>query len=84
MPGEGQHVSTAARDEDCDIPLTELGDPVGQPADDVDRDDGEDQLGHLPVGLPLALRSLLPTRPHGPQFYNDFREWNNYVSFKLC
>ena len=61
-----------------------LGDPVRQPADDVDRDDSQHQLGHLPVGLPLALRPLLTTRPHGSQFYNDFGKWNNYVSFKLC
>ena len=63
---------------------SDLSDPVRQPADDVDRDDGQHQLGHLPVGLPLALRPLLTTRPHGSQFYNDFREWNNYVSVKLC
>ena len=63
---------------------SDLCDPVRQPADDVDRDDGQHQLGHFPVGLPLALRPLLTTRPHGSQFYNDFRKWNNYVSFKLC
>ena len=59
----------------------DLSDPVGQPADDVDRDDGQHQLGHLPVGLPLALGPLLSSRSNGPQFYNDFRKWNNYVSF---
>ena len=63
---------------------SDLSNPVRQPADDVDRDDGQHQLGHLPVGLPLALRPLLASRPHGSQFYNDFRKWNNYVSFKLC
>ena len=43
-----------------------LRDPV-EPADDVDRDGGEDQLGHLPVGLPLALAPLLAPGPHAPQ-----------------
>lgn len=52
-----------------------------QPADDVDRDHREDQLSHLPVGLPFALGPLLSSRSNGPQFYNDFRKWNNYVSF---
>ena len=45
----------------------DLSDPVGEPADDVDGDHGEDQLGHLPVALPLALRPLLSPRPHRPQ-----------------
>ena len=62
----------------------DLCDPVWEPADDVDGDDGEDQLGHLPVAFPLALGPLLSSRSNGPQFYNDFRKWNNYVSFKLC
>ena len=42
----------------------DLSDPVGEPADDVDSDDSEDQLGHLPVALPFALRPLLSPRPH--------------------
>ena len=42
----------------------DLCDPVWEPADDVDGDDGEDQLGHLPVAFPLALRPLLAPGPH--------------------
>ena len=60
---------------------SDLGDPVGQPADDVDRDDGQHQLRHLPVGLSLAQRPLLTTRPHGSQFYNDFG--NGTIMFHL-
>lgn len=45
----------------------DLSDPVGEPADDVDSDHGEDQLGHLPVALPLALRPLLSPGAHRPQ-----------------
>ena len=40
---------------------------MGEPADDVDGDHGEDQLGHLPVALPLTLRPLLSSGPNGPQ-----------------
>ena len=36
--------------DECD-----LRDPVGEPADDVDGDDGQYELRDLPVGLPLAL-----------------------------
>ena len=36
--------------DECD-----LRDPVREPADDVDGDDGQHELRHLAVGLPLAL-----------------------------
>ena len=52
----------------------DLSDPVGEPADDVDSDHGEDQLGHLPVALPLALRPLLSPRPHRPQLDDHYTE----------
>ena len=37
----------------------ELCDPVGEPAEDVDGDDGEDEAGDLPVGLAALLRLVL-------------------------
>ena len=43
---------------------SQLGDPVGEPAEDVDSDDGQHKLGHLPMGLPLTLRPFLTTWPH--------------------
>ena len=52
--------------DECD-----LRDPVREPADDVDGDDGQHELRHLAVGLPLALRPLLTPRPHRPQLDDD-------------
>ena len=47
----------------------ELRDPVGQPAEDVDGDDGEDEPRNLPVGLAPLLGLVL--RPHRLQLDDD-------------
>lgn len=44
-----------------------LSDPVGKPAEDIHRDDGQHKLGHLAMGLLLLLRLVLgPDRAELP------------------
>lgn len=66
----------------------DLSDPVGKPADDVDSDHCEDQLGHLPVALPLALRPLLSPGPHRPQLDDHLSFRRHYrprmIGFGFC
>ena len=52
----------------------QLSDPVGQPAEDVDRDDGQNESRHLGVRLLLALRGLRVLRAHSFQFDDHLKE----------
>lgn len=53
---------------------------MGKPADDVDRDYGEDKLCNLSMRLPLALTSLLTSRTHRTQFDDHQDIENKYES----